>query len=179
MTAMTERPDIIEVIEAAGVSLRRCGKELVGLCLFHGDKHPSFTVNVEKQVWFCFACAEGGDAIRFIEKLHGVGFKEALQKLGMQDYKPSAETLRRHNEAKHIACWARQTSTRIAAVLRRIGNRICILKLAGNEADADLHEALRREWLILCSIDDDINSPSFVVAMWAEREMIDSFVDSL
>ncbi len=54
-------PDLVEIVQAAGVALRRQGKEFTGLCPFHADKHPSFAVNPDKQVWFCHACSEGGD----------------------------------------------------------------------------------------------------------------------
>lgn len=56
-------------------------KTLIGLCPFHADKHPSLHVNVKDQYYKCFACGEGGDLFKFVQKIEGCGFRGALEKL--------------------------------------------------------------------------------------------------
>lgn len=57
------------------------GKTLVGLCPFHADRHPSLHVNVEQQYYKCFACGEGGDLFKFVQKVEGCDFRIALKML--------------------------------------------------------------------------------------------------
>ena len=65
-----------------GVELKREGRELAGICPFHKDGKPSLNVNVEKQVWTCRAGCGGGDLLAFVQRLDGIGFAEAVAKLG-------------------------------------------------------------------------------------------------
>ncbi|MGH7777803.1 MAG: DNA primase [Candidatus Dormibacterales bacterium] len=74
------RNDLVEVV-AEHVRLRRQSREWVGLCPFHQEDSPSFTVNPQTQVWFCFGCSKGGDLIRFVELIEHTDFKGALQVL--------------------------------------------------------------------------------------------------
>jgi hypothetical protein len=67
--------------EDEGIELRRVGRYLRGKCPFHEDHHPSLVVYPESNRWHCFACAEGGDTIAFVMKLHGLNFKEAVTSL--------------------------------------------------------------------------------------------------
>jgi len=61
------------------VSLKKRGSSLVGLCPFHQEKTPSFTVNREKQFFYCFGCGAGGDVIEFVMRIENLAFPEALQ----------------------------------------------------------------------------------------------------
>jgi len=72
--------DIVQVIQER-VPLKRSGAEWKGLCPFHGEKTPSFTVNGERGVFYCFGCSAGGDVIKFIELLDKVTFPEAVRQL--------------------------------------------------------------------------------------------------
>ena len=74
------RLDIVEVI-AGYVALQRSGRELKGLCPFHAEKSPSFTVSQERQVWYCFGCQQGGDLFKFIELIERTDFRQALELL--------------------------------------------------------------------------------------------------
>jgi DNA primase len=71
-----------EVIVGAGVTLKRKGNELVGLCPFHSERSPSFTVFDGGQRFHCFGCGAGGDVLDFVQALHGVGLREAGEMLG-------------------------------------------------------------------------------------------------
>lgn len=75
--------DLVSVVQRAGVELKSAGSRHVGLCPFHGDKTPSFYVFPDGY-FKCFGCGEYGDAVDFVEKLHGCTFKEALGILGVE-----------------------------------------------------------------------------------------------
>lgn len=55
----------------------------MGLCPFHPDKNPSFSVHHGKQFYQCFSCHEAGDVIRFVQEIEGCSFTEALEKLAL------------------------------------------------------------------------------------------------
>jgi DNA primase len=75
------RIDIVELVSET-VKLRRTGKNFSGLCPFHQEKTPSFTVSPERGTWRCFGqCAEGGDVISFVMKKEGWDFTESLRYL--------------------------------------------------------------------------------------------------
>lgn len=63
------------------VSLRQAGRNWIGLCPFHPDKDPSFSVNDERQAFYCFGCGEGGDVFKFLIKIQGLSFLEAVKAL--------------------------------------------------------------------------------------------------
>lgn len=72
--------DIVDVISDY-VQLKKSGRNLLGLCPFHNEKTPSFAVNPEKQIFKCFGCGEGGDAVSFLMKIERLDFQEALLSL--------------------------------------------------------------------------------------------------
>jgi DNA primase len=74
------RVNIVDLV-SEHVALRKAGRNWKGLCPFHGEKTPSFTVNEEKQIFHCFGCGEGGDVFSFVMKRENVEFKEALSLL--------------------------------------------------------------------------------------------------
>ncbi len=72
--------DIVEVINEY-VPLKRRGANYLGLCPFHKEKTPSFTVSPDKQIYKCFGCGQGGSVIQFITKIENLDFKETLEHL--------------------------------------------------------------------------------------------------
>jgi DNA primase len=72
--------DIVDLISGY-VSLRKTGKNHVGLCPFHAEKTPSFSVNPDKQIFHCFGCGVGGDVFKFLELQEGLNFPEAVKSL--------------------------------------------------------------------------------------------------
>jgi DNA primase len=72
--------DIIDVV-SEHVSLKRKGREMVGLCPFHEDHRPSMYVNPSKQIFKCFACGAGGDVLKFIQMREGLTFSQSVQRL--------------------------------------------------------------------------------------------------
>jgi len=77
---LLNRVDIVDVISAR-VQLRKSGANWVGLCPFHGEKTPSFTVSQAKQFYHCFGCGAHGNAIGFLMEYGGLGYIEALKEL--------------------------------------------------------------------------------------------------
>ncbi len=74
------RIDIVELV-AQYVTLKKAGRNYLGLCPFHQEKTPSFTVNREKQIFYCFGCGEGGNAVTFLMKIANKTFPEAIKEL--------------------------------------------------------------------------------------------------
>lgn len=77
------RLDIVELISASGVKLRKSGRNYTGFCPFHPNKNtPAFVVWPETGTWRCFGeCNEGGDIFKFVMKKEGIDFREALTRL--------------------------------------------------------------------------------------------------
>ncbi len=70
--------DIVDVISEV-VLLKRAGQNFIGLCPFHSEKTPSFTVSPDKQMFHCFGCGEGGNVFSFLMKHQGLSFPEAVR----------------------------------------------------------------------------------------------------
>ena len=70
--------DIVDIISQC-VILKRSGRNFFGLCPFHKEKTPSFSVSPDKQIFHCFGCGAGGNVIHFISKIENVDFKESLE----------------------------------------------------------------------------------------------------
>jgi DNA primase len=74
---------IVDVISGY-VQLKKRGRNYVGLCPFHSEKTPSFTVNEEKQIFHCFGCHSGGNVFKFLMDYEKISFVEAIQQLANQ-----------------------------------------------------------------------------------------------
>jgi DNA primase len=77
--ALRERADIVEVISAHTHLKKSGGHTFKGLCPFHSEKTPSFTVDTAKNLFFCFGCHEGGNVYHFIQKTENLPFPEAVE----------------------------------------------------------------------------------------------------
>ncbi len=82
--------DILQAVQEAAsirqvvgefVPLKKRGRSWIGLCPFHPDKDPSFSVNEDRQIFYCFGCGEGGNVIKFLMKIQGLSFVEAVKAL--------------------------------------------------------------------------------------------------
>ncbi|MBF0201928.1 MAG: DNA primase [Desulfamplus sp.] len=80
ITEILNVSDIVDIISDA-VTLKRSGRNYFGLCPFHSEKTPSFSVSPEKRIFHCFGCGAGGNAFSFIMKYHGLSFPEAASML--------------------------------------------------------------------------------------------------
>jgi len=74
------RVNIVDLVSEY-VTLKKAGRNHIGLCPFHREKTPSFTVNAEKQIYHCFGCGEGGNAFSFLMKVNNMTFPEAVRHL--------------------------------------------------------------------------------------------------
>ncbi len=78
--AIKHASDIVDIVSEV-VSLRRAGRNFLGLCPFHAEKTPSFTVSPDKQIFYCFGCGTGGNIFSFLMKQAGYTFPEAARTL--------------------------------------------------------------------------------------------------
>ena len=73
-----KRIDLVALVQAKGIELKKNGKGWFGLCPFHADKTPSLSINPTQNLWQCFGCGAAGDTIRVVELFDQVDFTEAL-----------------------------------------------------------------------------------------------------
>ena len=100
--------DAVDMEDLVGTKtdLRRVGSRLTGLCPFHDERTPSFSVNVADKLFYCFGCHAKGDAIGFVEQTEGLDFRESVEflaerygvELELENEDPQAETRRRRKE---------------------------------------------------------------------------------
>jgi DNA primase len=103
--AVRTAADLVEVISGR-TQLRRSGARFTGLCPFHDERTPSFSVSPEKGTYYCFGCQRGGDAIRFVEETEGVDFVGAIEWLAQrfnvpleyEEASPQVEAARRRRD---------------------------------------------------------------------------------
>lgn len=69
--------DIVDIV-GESVRLKKTGNSYKGLCPFHGEKTPSFSVNPEKNLFYCFGCGAGGNSITFVSRFHNLSFSDAV-----------------------------------------------------------------------------------------------------
>jgi DNA primase len=103
--AVRQAADIVAVVSAR-TQLRKSGARHVGLCPFHDERTPSFSVSADKGTYYCFGCGAGGDTVRFVEETEGVGFVGAIEwladrfnvQLEYEEFSPGEEERRRRRE---------------------------------------------------------------------------------
>lgn len=117
------RVDIVDVV-GRYVSLKKSGANFMGLCPFHGEKSPSFSVSPAKQFFHCFGCGKGGDAIAFLREHTGMDFMEAVQSLaqevGMQVPQEELSAQQRAQRQAH-----KQQQESLTQVLERAAQAYC------------------------------------------------------
>ena len=85
------RVDIVQVVSAY-VPLKKNGSRYWGLCPFHHEKTPSFSVNGEQNLYYCFGCKAGGNVVQFVEEMEHLTYREAVEYLAKQIHMPIPET---------------------------------------------------------------------------------------
>jgi len=81
---------IVEIISSY-ITLKKRGRHFVGLCPFHSERTPSFTVSQDKNLFYCFGCQESGDSISFLMKMDHINFSEAVQVIAKKANIPIVE----------------------------------------------------------------------------------------
>lgn len=99
VTRIKEETDIVALVREY-VSLKPAGTSFKGLCPFHNERTPSFHVNPQRQIYKCFGCGEGGDAISFLMALQGLAFPEAIEVLARPLNIDLARYLTDHDESE-------------------------------------------------------------------------------
>jgi DNA primase len=112
---LLERTDVVEVV-GRYVQLKKAGANFVGLCPFHAEKTPSFSVSQSKQFYHCFGCGKSGNAIGFLMEMTGAGFLEVVQGLAQQ-YGLEVPDDRRGPAEREQEARAREARARLAALL--------------------------------------------------------------
>lgn len=97
ITAIRNTADIVDIISEV-VQLKKAGKNYLGLCPFHSEKTPSFTVSPDKQIFHCFGCNEGGNVFTFLMKHQGLTFPESARMLARRY---NIDIPREHSGAAH------------------------------------------------------------------------------
>src|SRR3712207_3672909 len=100
-----EAVDMVELV-GARTDLRRVGTRFTGLCPFHDERTPSFSVNAEHKLYHCFGCGASGDAIDFVKETESFSFRESVEHLAdrygvelkREQEDPEAEQRRRRRE---------------------------------------------------------------------------------
>jgi len=102
MARLREAADIVAVI-SEHITLRKSGRSYLGLCPFHGEKTPSFSVSREKGSFYCFGCKRGGGVIDFVMELERCTFVEAVESLAQRfgmELPAASPAARRHREER-------------------------------------------------------------------------------
>lgn len=91
ISELVERSDIVDVVSGYVRLGKRSGSNLFGLCPFHSEKTPSFSVSPDKQIYHCFGCGKGGGVINFIMEIENLSFPEAVEFLARRAGMPIPE----------------------------------------------------------------------------------------
>ena len=89
---LTDRNPIEDVVGSYVALTKRSGANMFGLCPFHSEKTPSFSVSPDKQIYHCFGCGKGGGVINFIMEIENLGFRDAVSFLARRAGMPEPET---------------------------------------------------------------------------------------
>jgi DNA primase len=143
--AVKAAADLVEVISGR-TQLRRSGARFTGLCPFHDERTPSFSVSPEKGLYYCFGCGAAGDAVSFVEQTEGVDFVGAIEWLAQrfnipleyEEASPEQDAKRRRRERLHAVLdaaaafyerylWESQGGAKVRAYLesRGLGEEVC------------------------------------------------------
>ena len=118
---LNDRADIVELV-GRFVPLKKAGANFQGLCPFHDEKSPSFSVSPAKQFYHCFGCGAHGNALRFLMEYQGLGFiaavKELAGQLGMQVPEDTRSQEERERDAQLQV--QRKTRKKVKSVLLKL-----------------------------------------------------------
>lgn len=114
------RVDVVDIV-GRYVQLKKSGANFMGLCPFHGEKSPSFSVSPSKQFFHCFGCGKNGNAIGFLMDHAGMGFREAVQDLAQQVGMQVPDDENTSPQDRERAAAQRQKQATLTEVLEKAG----------------------------------------------------------
>lgn len=114
--------DAVNIIDVVGelVVLRKVGSNHTGLCPFHNERTPSFSVSEKKQAYHCHGCKKGGDILTFIQEIHGLSFMEAVEELSDRSKIPLPKDVSRAEGDDPEAARRRQESKDKVATAQKL-----------------------------------------------------------
>jgi DNA primase len=174
ITELLARTDIVEVV-GRHVTLKRGGANYVGLCPFHGEKSPSFTVSPSKQFYHCFGCGAHGSAIGFLMAHAGLGYVEAIrelaQRLGLtvpeapQDPEQRRQQARAHDQRARLLATLERANQFYREQLKASPRAVGYLKRRGLSGQIAARYGLGYappDWRALAGAFDDYGAPELV-----------------
>ena len=117
---LLSRVDVVDIV-GRYVQLKKGGANYMGLCPFHGEKSPSFSVSPTKQFYHCFGCGKNGNAIGFLMDHAGLGFREAVQDLAQQAGMQVPDDDERSPQDRERAAEQRKKQATLNDVLEKAG----------------------------------------------------------
>jgi DNA primase len=164
------RVDLVDVV-GRYVPLRKAGQNFIGLCPFHSEKSPSFTVSPSKQFFHCFGCGAHGTAVGFLMEHRGLGFVDAVRELaqqaGMKVPEGQAEPGQASGRLKALADLLQRASDHYRHCLKGGAAAVEYLKGRGLRGATAARYALGfspDEWTALAAVFDNYNDPQLVEA---------------
>jgi len=111
---LTKLKGVVNLIEVVGehVVLKKSGSNHSGLCPFHSERTPSFSVSETKQFYYCYGCKKGGDIVSFVMEIHGLSFPEAIEELAARGNLPLPKDFTGGNANEDPEVAARRTAAR-------------------------------------------------------------------
>ena len=172
MKSRGNKPSILETI-GKRVELRKAGRDFKGLCPFHSEKTPSFSVNEEKGVFHCHGCQASGDVIDCIMRLDGLLFPDACKMLIIDTTgaRPASRlTASRKRAAELAAAWVNEQRAKLNVM---IADSLERRDIADEANEFDQAEIFDRELMMLRGFYDALGYPRGVAEMLAVREAIE------
>ena len=133
-----QRADIVDIVSEQ-VVLKKQGKDFVGLCPFHDDKSPSFSVSPSKQFYYCFSCGAGGNAFKFVMELNQRSFADVVLDLAKRYQVPVKTTEPAQQQELQRKLTLREQLYEIVAVATKFYEH-ALFQLDGRQALAYLRE---------------------------------------
>ena len=138
------RANIVDLVSEY-VTLKKAGRNFVGLCPFHKEKTPSFTVTPDKQIFYCFGCGEGGNVFSFLMKINQMAYPEAIRHLARKTGVVIPERVSSHEEKEQISLREQLTHINHIAAVYYSNN---LFSSVGKEAQIYLKKRQIREEII-------------------------------
>lgn len=138
------RANIVDLVSEY-VTLKKAGRNFVGLCPFHKEKTPSFTVTPDKQIFYCFGCGEGGNVFAFLMKINQMAYPEAIRHLARKTGVVIPERVSSHEEKEQISLREQLTHINHIAAVYYSNN---LFSSVGKEAQIYLKKRQIREEMI-------------------------------